>query len=68
MNLLEIVSSAKAIGRSDVNACVLQDFLHTLTTGFPADIVACENLADNIFNGFAELGFLLVAPAVDEVM
>ena len=68
MDLLVIVSSAKAIGCSDFNACVLQDLLHTLTTGFPADVVACENFIDDLVNGLAELGFLVGRPAVDEVM
>lgn len=68
MDLLVIVPSAKTIGRPDLNACVFQDFLHTLTTGFPADVVACENFIDDLVNGLAELCFLLGGPAVDEVM
>lgn len=59
VDLLVIVSGAKAIGRFDLNACVLQDLLHTLTTGFPANVVACENFVDDIVNGLAELFFLL---------
>lgn len=68
MDLLVIVSSTKAVGSSDLNACVLQDLLHTLTTGFPADVVACQNFIDDLVNGLAKLGFLLGGPAVDEIM
>lgn len=68
VDLLEIVSSAKAFGRSDVNACVLQYFQHTLTASLPGDIVACENFVEDFFNGLDELGLLVVGPAVDEVM
>ena len=67
MDLLVIVSSAKAIGRSEINACVLQDLLHTSTTGFPANVVACENFIDDLVNGLADLGFLIGGPVADEL-
>lgn len=68
MDFLEIVSSAKAIGRFDLDACVLQDLKHTLTTGFPGDFVACKNFFDDVVNSLAELGLLFNGPAVEEIM
>lgn len=68
VDLLVIITGGKAIGRFDLNACVLQDLQHTVTTGFPADVVACKNFIDDFVNGLAELVFFLGGPAVDEVM